>query len=138
MPPSTHRLANGGVIRAWRGTLTGEDQVASSEQFLSLVDVAGVKYAIVDYRHVIAHSLRPLDVHRVSDLLRGLGPIRLVAIASQDVLFGFARIVDLKRSDEAQWRLYVARTVDEAIEWLEEELPDLDFTEARQRLDSEE
>jgi len=74
----------------------------------------------------------------VSDLLRGLGPIRLVAIASQDVLFGFARIVDLKRSDEAQWRLYVARTVDEAIEWLEEELPDLDFTEARQRLDSEE
>ncbi len=57
----------------------------------------------------------------------------MVAIAPQDILFGFARIVDLTRGENAQWRVYVARTVDEAIAWLEEELPDLDFAEARQR-----
>jgi len=54
-----HCLSNAALDappRKWRchpclaGTLTGEDQVASSEEFLSLVDVAGVKYAIVDYR----------------------------------------------------------------------------------------
>ena len=137
MPPSTHRLANGGVIRAWRGVLTGEDQIESSQAFLSVAGVADAKYAIVDYRHVTAHNIRPLDAHRVSELLRTAGPIRVVVITPQDVLFGFARIVDLKRSDKAQWRLYVARTVDEAIAWLEEELPGLDFAEARHVLDSE-
>jgi len=97
MPPSTHRLANGGVIRAWKGALSGDDQVASVQEFMSLAGAADLKYAIVDYRHVTTHSLRPQDAHRVAELFRRLGPIRVVAIASQDVLFGFGRIVDLTR-----------------------------------------
>ncbi len=137
MPPTTHRLANGGVIRVWRGVLTGEDQVESSQEFLSVAGLVDAKYSIVDYRRVTAHNIRPIDAHRISELLRPLGPIRIVAIAPQDILFGFARIVDLTRAENTPWRFHVARTVDEALEWLEEELPDLDFAEARQMLESE-
>ena len=121
----------------WRGVLTGEDQVQSSQEFLSLVGLADAKYAIVDYRRVTANNIRPIDAHRISQLMRSVGPIRVVAIAPQDILFGFARIADLTRGENAQWRFHVARTVDEAVAWLEEELPDLDFAEARQVLDSD-
>lgn len=136
MPPSTHRLANGGVIRVWRGALGGADQVASAQQFLEIDDTGDVKYAIVDYRRVTSAALRPADARRVAEINRRLGPIRVAAIAPQDVVYGFGRMVELTRGDEAAWKVHVARTADEAIAWLEGELPDLDFTETRRVLDT--
>ena len=41
-----------------------------------------------------------------------------------------------RHGDDAAWRVHVVRTLDEAIAWLEQELPDVDFTEAREMLET--
>ncbi len=118
----------------WRGELDGDDQIASAQQFLAIEDAKNLKYAIVDYRQVTAAAVRSADARRLGEINRQLGPIRVAAIAPQDVVYGFGRMVEITRGDDAAWRLRVTRTVDEAIAWLEQELPGLDFTEARQLL----
>ena len=73
------------------------------------------------------------EVRQVADLVRTrtVGD-RLVVVASCDIQFGMARMWNLNLGDECNWPSNVVRTWGEAIDWLESELPDIDFTDARQ------
>lgn len=139
MPPTTRRTSNGGVIRRWHGRVTAEDQVVSAGEYIELMREEPLTYAIVDYRNVQAFEPQRTDIQRIADRLHKLAGTRLVVIAPQDLVYGMARMFDLSLSDDARpWQLRVVRSVDEALAWLEEQLPGLDFSEARAALDDPE
>jgi hypothetical protein len=139
MPPTTRRTSNGGVIRRWHGRVTAEDQVASAGEYIELMGEQPLAYAIVDYRNVQTFEPQRKDIQRIADRLHKLVDTRLVVIAPQDLVYGMVRMFDLSLSDEARpWQLRVVRSVDEALAWLEEQLPGLDFSEARAALNDPE
>lgn len=128
-------MSNGGVIRRWHGRVTAEDQVVSAGEYIDLMREEPLAYAIVDYRNVQTFEPQRNDIQRIADRLHKLADTRLVVIAPQDLVYGMVRMFDLSLSDEARpWQLRVVRSVDEALAWLEEQLPGLDFSEARAAL----
>jgi hypothetical protein len=136
MPPATVRIGRVGMIRQWHGVLSGADQLASMMDFADREWVGPVQYVVVDYRPVTRFDITSSDVIEAVERARSLHlGLRVAFIASEDLMFGFVRMWEMSTAANPPWVARVVRTVAEAISWLEHELPDLDFSEAREYLE---
>ena len=139
MSLTTHRLGTLGMLERWEGIVTAADIIS----LLSAQDEAGaapLRYLIVDLRRVIRLEVGSEDVYKMADRLRlrqRQVSERVVAIAPQDLMYGLVRMLGLTLGDDRAWTGHVVRTAAEAIAWLTREIPDLDFTEARDLLNGD-
>jgi len=117
---------DGGVFTTYTGTVTDDDMINSAKERLSLVEnLNPIKYFFSDFTDVDNFKVTPSGVQAISTIATTASKINndllLVAIVPSDLEYGMGRMWQAY-SDELNWKTYMARTKEEASEWLNKNL----------------
>jgi len=117
---------DGGVFTTYTGTVTDADMINSAKERLSLVEnLNPIKYFFSNFTDVDNFKVTPSGIQTISTIATTASKINndllLVAIVPSDLEYGMGRMWQAY-SDELNWKTYMARTKEEASEWLNKNL----------------
>jgi len=117
---------DGGVFTTYTGTVTDDDMINSAKERLSLVEnLNPIKYFFSDFTDVDNFKVTPSGIQVIATIATTASKINndllLVAIVPSDLEYGMGRMWQAY-SDELNWKTYMARTKEEASEWLNKNL----------------
>jgi len=122
----TFKEKEGGVFTHYSGTVTDADIIKSVKERLLLVEkLKPIKYFFSDFTDVDNFNVTSTGIQTIADIATRASKINndiiLVAIVPSDLEYGMARMWQAY-SDDMNWKTYLARTKEEASEWLNKNL----------------
>lgn len=122
----TFKEKEGGVLTTYTGTVTDGDMINSANERLSLVEkLKWIKYFFSDFTDVDNFKVTSTGIQKIATIATTASKINneliLVAVVPSVLEYGMGRMWQAY-SDEINWKTYLARTKEEASEWLNKNL----------------
>jgi hypothetical protein len=118
-----------GILEIGTGLLTGDELIAGTISIGQAGErLSRVRYALVDFSGVVELQATPQDVAKLADediaIARRLPNLAIAVVASQPLVFGMSRMWEAL-AHQTGWHIMVVQTLDEAVNWLRREVPDV-------------
>ena len=112
-----------GVLTTYTGTVTDDDMINCAKERLSLVGMLkSIKYFLSDFTDVDDFLVTPTGIKTIATIATTASKINneliLIAIVPSDLEYGMGRMWQAF----SNWKSYMARTKEEASEWLNKNL----------------
>ena len=122
----THNKDDGGVITNYSGTVTDEELISSARERTTPIErVKSYKYLLSDFTGVHEFKVTPWGIRAAAEIANKMfhenSNILLSAVLPQDLQFGMGRMWQVY-TEGGEYKSYLARTKEEAIQWLHQNL----------------
>ena len=123
----TYQEYDGGVVTVYRGTVTDKEMVNSANERITPTNkVKSYKYLLSDFTNVDDFKITTNGIKAVaniSNLMFQLNAnILVVIVVPSDLKYGMGRMWQAYTCVDDENKTQIARTRDEAIEWLKQNL----------------